>query len=423
MFYKLLLALLFSTSFNALAQSSLQDEYIFLKQQLEVLKNRRKETISKLNVIEKDLKKEVFSLETKATELSAKVDTLNTKLSLFDEDRFDKEQQVSKIKSIEYQMMEASKKRGLKADELKKANLNLLTFMENGASVHLTQGEAYDENGIKVKAPVLNFGHVAKFLKLDEKTFKTIVKNKNSENDYFTAGATIDKSIFTNNTKELKLIPVGFTDGQLMKSPTFTEFLKQKFSEGGLIGYVIMLLGLLGLGIAVIRYILIMPYENHHETIEDIVKLLQEGETKKAKGKLETIYSSKITDFIEFLMDNQNEPKEVFESKVIYQITSVQKRVSRFGPYLLVLAGVAPLLGLLGTVTGMIETFSMITVHGTGDPRVLSGGIKAALVTTQFGLIVAIPCILVGNYLSSRASRAVQKFEELASVVPKKEAI
>lgn len=423
MFYKLLLALLLFSSTSVMAQSSLQDEYIFLKQQLEVLKNRRKETITKLKLIETDLKKEVLSLENKSSQLSAKIDTLTTKLSLFDEDRFDKEQQISKIKSIEYQMVEASKKRGFKTSDLKNANSNLLSFMLKGSDVYLTQGEAYDENGVKIKAPVFNLGHVAKFLRLDDKKFKAIVKNKNSENDYYIAGATVDESLFTQNTQELKLVPIGFTDGHLTQSLTTLEFLKQKFREGGLIGYVIMLLGLLGLGIAVLRYILIRPYENHHASVEDIVKLLQEGKTKKAKEKLETIYKSKITDFIEFLINNQSEPKEVFESKVIHQITSVQKRVSKFGPYLLVLAGVAPLLGLLGTVTGMIETFSMITVHGTGDPRVLSGGIKAALVTTQFGLIVAIPCILVGNYLSSRAARAVQKFEELASVIPKKEVV
>ena len=68
-----------------------------------------------------------------------------------------------------------------------------------------------------------------------------------------------------------------------------------------------------------------------------------------------------------------------------------------------VLAGAAPLLGLLGMVTGMIRVFNVITQYGTGDPKLLAGGISEALVTTQVGLIVAIPIMLVHNYLSGRS--------------------
>ena len=71
------------------------------------------------------------------------------------------------------------------------------------------------------------------------------------------------------------------------------------------------------------------------------------------------------------------------------------------------IAMAAPLAGLLGTVTGMIATFAIITEHGTGDPRMLSGGISEALITTQLGLIVAIPALLIGNILSGW-SKALQ---------------
>jgi len=74
--------------------------------------------------------------------------------------------------------------------------------------------------------------------------------------------------------------------------------------------------------------------------------------------------------------------------------------LNRFGAMILVIAAVAPLLGLLGTVTGMITTFDIITEFGTGDPKWLSGGISIALVTTEIGLAVAIPALLAGNILS-----------------------
>jgi biopolymer transport protein ExbB len=67
----------------------------------------------------------------------------------------------------------------------------------------------------------------------------------------------------------------------------------------------------------------------------------------------------------------------------------------------MVVAAVAPLLGLLGTVTGMIATFDIITEFGTGNPKLLSSGISVALVTTELGLVVAIPALLIGNLLSA----------------------
>lgn len=88
--------------------------------------------------------------------------------------------------------------------------------------------------------------------------------------------------------------------------------------------------------------------------------------------------------------------------------------VGRFGVPVQVIAAVAPLLGLLGTVTGMIGTFEIITRYGTGDPKMLSGGISEALVTTQLGLIVAIPCLLLGSLLSARADRILDVVENKA---------
>jgi biopolymer transport protein ExbB len=78
------------------------------------------------------------------------------------------------------------------------------------------------------------------------------------------------------------------------------------------------------------------------------------------------------------------------------------------------LAAIAPLLGLLGTVTGMIDTFHVITQHGTGDPRMMSGGISEALVTTMLGLTVAIPIMLVHTMLSRTVENRIGQMEEKA---------
>ena len=78
------------------------------------------------------------------------------------------------------------------------------------------------------------------------------------------------------------------------------------------------------------------------------------------------------------------------------------------------LAAVAPLLGLLGTVVGMIETFQSITLFGTGDPKLMAGGISQALVTTMLGLIAAVPLLFVHNILESRSRSITQVYEEQA---------
>jgi len=78
-----------------------------------------------------------------------------------------------------------------------------------------------------------------------------------------------------------------------------------------------------------------------------------------------------------------------------------------------VTAATAPLLGLLGTVSGMIRTFNLITLFGSGDPKPLAGGISEALVTTLFGLVVAIPALILHAFLSRRSQGIVQTTERL----------
>lgn len=98
-------------------------------------------------------------------------------------------------------------------------------------------------------------------------------------------------------------------------------------------------------------------------------------------------------------------------TEAILQESSI---LNKFSSTILVIAAVSPLLGLLGTVTGMIETFDIITEFGTGDPKLLSGGISVALVTTELGLIVAIPILLLGTLLASWSESIKLEMERVA---------
>jgi biopolymer transport protein ExbB len=102
----------------------------------------------------------------------------------------------------------------------------------------------------------------------------------------------------------------------------------------------------------------------------------------------------------------------VLENALTEGILRQVPKLERFIPTLALFAVVSPLLGLLGTVSGMIKTFEIITEVGTGDPGMLAGGISEALLTTQFGLVVAIPIMLVHHFLKSQVDKIVNDMEE-----------
>ena len=104
---------------------------------------------------------------------------------------------------------------------------------------------------------------------------------------------------------------------------------------------------------------------------------------------------------------------DVVEEVLYEQLIGVQNKLQSWLPFIAITAATAPLLGLLGTVSGMIRTFNVITISGTGDAKPLAGGISEALVTTLFGLIVAIPALIIHALLSRRCQGIFQNTEKL----------
>lgn len=104
---------------------------------------------------------------------------------------------------------------------------------------------------------------------------------------------------------------------------------------------------------------------------------------------------------------------DVVEEVLYEQLIGEQNKLQSWLPFIAVTAATAPLLGLLGTVSGMIRTFNVITVSGTGDAKPLAGGISEALVTTLFGLVVAIPALIIHALLSRRCQGIMQNTEKL----------
>ena len=108
------------------------------------------------------------------------------------------------------------------------------------------------------------------------------------------------------------------------------------------------------------------------------------------------------------------EPRELVEEVMFEQVLATRLRLNGWLPFVAICATSAPLLGLLGTVTGIMNTFTLMTVFGTGDPKTLSSGISEALITTEYGLIVAIPSLLLHAFLSRRARGICDEMEKAA---------
>ncbi|MFM1804156.1 MAG: Biopolymer transport protein ExbB [Planctomycetota bacterium] len=106
-----------------------------------------------------------------------------------------------------------------------------------------------------------------------------------------------------------------------------------------------------------------------------------------------------------------DQPREVVEEAMYETVQRTQLKLQAWLPFVAITASAAPLLGLLGTVTGIMNTFKLINIYGTGDVKTLSSGISEALITTEFGLIVAIPSLLLHAYLSSKVRKTVNRME------------
>ena len=109
-----------------------------------------------------------------------------------------------------------------------------------------------------------------------------------------------------------------------------------------------------------------------------------------------------------------DEPRELVEEVMYETVLATRLRLNAWLPFIAITSSSAPLLGLLGTVTGIMNTFTLKTVFGTGDPKTLSTGISEALITTEFGLYVAIPSLLLYALLSRKAKRVIDRMEQCA---------
>ena len=186
--------------------------------------------------------------------------------------------------------------------------------------------------------------------------------------------------------------------GQILSLLTAKATLGERFRQGGVVGYVIALVMLLGLLVAGYKLVSLLRTSL---AIMAQLKCPQLPDSGNALGRVLKVYQ-----------DNRQQPVENLELRLDEAVLRETPWIEAGIPLLKILAAVAPLLGLLGTVVGMIDAFQQITLFGAGDPQLLASAISMALVTTAMGLIAAIPLLLLHSLVAARAKAIIHILDE-----------
>lgn len=193
---------------------------------------------------------------------------------------------------------------------------------------------------------------------------------------------------------------VDFTRGDILAQVVRAPDLRERMRQGGTVGMVIIVIGVFGLLFSIWKGVMLF---------------LRGNAIKRQVGKTEASKGNALGRVLSVYEDNPDADVETLELKLDEAILRETAPLEAGLPLIKVLYVVAPLIGLLGTVVGMIVTFQQITLFGTGDPRMMASGISMALITTVLGLCVAIPLTVVHSVLHSRSRSLIQILEEQAA--------
>ena len=217
--------------------------------------------------------------------------------------------------------------------------------------------------------------------------------------------------VATSGTGRLPLDP---TLGKALKVEKARKTIGEYVADGGVVGYVIIALGMSALLLTGFKAIEILGFKvATHDSVDDILDDLANG-SRDAAAKRAAEIEGVAGEMLQVGVEHAGESRGVLEELLFERILRVRPTIERFLPFLAITAAAAPLLGLLGTVIGMINTFQLITIFGTGDAKSLSSGISEALMTTALGLVVAIPTLILHGALSRMAKRKLGLLEELS---------
>jgi biopolymer transport protein ExbB len=309
------------------------------------------------------------------------------------------------------------------------------TELEAGTAIEISKETIETQYGKHRSADILRVGNVAAIFRskgsggtsgiawvpLGTRSLSEGVIGRGDRRAVEKAWSTLD-----NKTSEVLALPMDVTSGAALEEHKARKSLWETVQSGGPVMIPLALIALAGLILIANRFwVLSRIKENVDDLMIHVCQDCREGDFDGAlghvaggKGPVERVLKAGLM--------HRTTRKEVLEDVMHEAILHETPNLERFLSAIGVLAAVAPLLGLLGTVAGMISTFTTMTLYGSGDPQLMAGGISEALITTATGLIIAIPLLLLHNVLASRVEKIIFSMEENAvklinTLVPKDE--
>lgn len=278
------------------------------------------------------------------------------------------------------------------------------------------EGSAVDASGLLRPGTFVLIGPVALFRSQDGQSIGTVEQRLGSleptviefESQEMTQAAADTVS------SGAGFLPLDPTLGNAHKIEATKQSLLEHIKKGGPVMYPILLLASAAMLVALYKGLELSRVRKPSEKrVHALLHAVAGHDEKKAASEAATV-GGPTGRMLSAGVEHIKEPTSLIEEVMYENILTAKMRHNRFLPFVAISAAAAPLLGLLGTVTGIINTFKLITVFGSGDVKMLSGGISEALITTEWGLIVAIPSLLLHAFLSRKARGMVAQMEKIA---------
>lgn len=286
-----------------------------------------------------------------------------------------------------------------------------ITRMEKTVGGSTSPGTAISSSGNVLEGTFAALGPASYFLSEDGQVGGDVLPPPPEGPPAFVASSAEPIAALTQGTEtQLPLDPTG---GNARAMDEIRSGPLDLVRKGGLWIWPIIFLAALSLIFGILKFLSFAKFREPSESwVSQILTKLASGHETEA---IDTAAhpSHPAAAVLKNLIPASKISPDLAEETLYEQLLSVQSRVGTYLPIIAITAATAPLLGLLGTVSGMISTFNLITLFGSGDPKPLASGISEALITTLFGLVVAIPALVLHAFLSRRAQGIVQTTERL----------
>jgi len=302
---------------------------------------------------------------------------------------------------------------GTVVEQLDFAFLKAADILAEMATVRRSTGEFFLEDGTKVSGELIRVGNIATY-GVSERGAGALAPAGDGKLSLWPAPTDAVARALLAGTKPDPISLFIYESADKRVEQEKKKSILEYTTSGGTLAWVIVFVGVVALLLSIVRAIFL------RRSSTSTALLLKQLEDMVQTGKIEEALAlckktpGATSRVIAAALRNIEKEREHLEDIISEAILHENNYLDRFGQVILVLAAVAPLLGLLGTVTGMIETFDVITEYGNSDPKMLSSGISVALITTQYGLYVAIPTLFIGNLLNGWAERIKDDMEQAA---------